>query len=108
MVTLRIVSKSIFIPLSVHKYFTDLCHWVANSRKSDKTLVTFLEATEVTGCTGFLRSSAHGYSFLVRTFNHSSINRSQWPRGLKLRSAACRVLGLKVSNPIGGMVVCIL
>jgi hypothetical protein len=35
-------------------------------------------------------------------------SRSQWPRGLKRGSAAARLLGIGVSDPTGGMDVCLL
>jgi hypothetical protein len=38
----------------------------------------------------------------------SPLCRSQWPRGLRRGSAAARLLGLWVSNPNGGMDVCLL
>ena len=42
---------------------------------------------------------------LRSTFNHTSIRRSHWPRGLRLEYAAARVLGFTGSNPNGGMVI---
>jgi len=60
-----------FSPLSINKHFIELCHWVTNSCKSDKTLVTSIEATVVTGCTVLLKSCCSWVFFPCQV--HSTI-----------------------------------
>ena len=92
-------------PLPVHVRFTvDKCH-------RDRFISEFLTFY----CVSVVPSECHIHSSVchLRTWfqlhaYESQFSRSRWPRSLRRRSAATRLLGLRVRIPLGGKIVFLL